>query len=100
MAKKSAPKKFKTKRQPSSNGVSKAQSIRDTAKELGKKARPKDIITALAAKGVSVSYALVDSTLGKRQDCEEDGVSGRLWRWSPLRSILRTATVSTSTNWF
>ena len=63
MAKKSAPKKRKTKKQSSSNGVSKAQSIRDTAKELGKKARPRDIIAALADKGISVSSQQVSKTL-------------------------------------
>jgi hypothetical protein len=63
MAKKSATKKRKTKKQSPSNGTTKAQSIRDTAKELGKKARPKDIIATLAAKGISVSHSLVGSTL-------------------------------------
>jgi hypothetical protein len=63
MAKKSGTKKPKTKKQSPTNGTTKAQSIRDTAKELGKKARPKDIIAALAAKGTSVSHSLVGSTL-------------------------------------
>src|SRR5580704_1134178 len=63
MAKKSAPKKRKTKKQSSTNGVSKAQSIRDTAKELGKKARPRDIIATLASRGISVSSQQVSGTL-------------------------------------
>jgi hypothetical protein len=63
MAKKSAMKKRKTKKQPSANGVGKAQSIRDTAKELGKKARPRDIIAVLAEKGISVSSPQVSKTL-------------------------------------
>jgi hypothetical protein len=63
MAKKPAPKKRKTKKQSSSNGVSKAQSIRDAFKELGKKSRPRDIIAALAAKGISVSPQQVSTTL-------------------------------------
>ena len=63
VAKKAAPKKRKTKKPPASNGTSKAQSIRDAAKELGKKARPRDIIAALAAEGITVSSALVSMTL-------------------------------------
>lgn len=61
--KKAAPKRRQTKKQPASNGVNKAQAIRDEASELGKKARPKDIIAALAAKGISVSSPQVSSTL-------------------------------------
>jgi hypothetical protein len=63
MAKKSAPKKRKSKKQASSNGITKAQSIRDMAKELGKKARPRDIIAALGAKGISVTSPQVTTTL-------------------------------------
>jgi hypothetical protein len=63
MAKKSAAKKRKTKKQSPTNGTTKAQSIRDTAKELGKKTRPKDIIATLAAKGISVSSPQVSKTL-------------------------------------
>lgn len=63
MAKKSAPKKRKSTKQSSSNGVSKAQAIRDTAKELGKKARPRDIIATLASRGISVSSQQVSGTL-------------------------------------
>ncbi len=59
-AKKSAPKKRKVKKQPA---VSKAQAIRDTAKELGRKARPRDIIAALAEKGIKVVSAQVSMTL-------------------------------------
>jgi hypothetical protein len=63
MAKKSAPKKRKSTKQSSSNGVSKAQAIRDTAKELGKKARPRDIIAVLAEQGISVASPQVSKTL-------------------------------------
>ena len=63
MAKTSTAKKRKTKKAPASNGVNKAQAIRDMGKELGKKVRPRDIIAALAAKGISVSSAQVSTTL-------------------------------------
>jgi hypothetical protein len=45
------------------NGTTKAQSIRDTAKELGKKARPRDIVATLAAKGIKVAPAQVSTVL-------------------------------------
>ena len=45
------------------NGTSKAQSIRDAFKELGKKARPKDIIAALAEKRITVSSGQVSTVL-------------------------------------
>ena len=45
------------------NGTTKAQSIRDTAKELGKKARPRDIVAALASKGIKVAPAQVSTVL-------------------------------------
>jgi len=57
MAKKSGRKNRTT------NGTSKAQSIRDAAKELGGKVRPRDIIAALKAKGITVSSPQVSSTL-------------------------------------
>jgi hypothetical protein len=60
-AKKSAPKKRKAKKPAAI--VNKAQSIRDLGKELGKKARPRDIIAALAEKGIVVSSPQVSSTL-------------------------------------
>lgn len=63
MAKKPAAKKRTSKKQSSPNGTTKAQAIRDTAQELGKKARPRDIISFLAEKGIEVSHALVGSTL-------------------------------------
>jgi hypothetical protein len=63
MAKKSAPKKRKTKKQSPTNGTTKAQSIRDTAKELGKKARPRDIVATLASKGIAVAPAQVSAVL-------------------------------------
>ena len=64
VVKKPTHKKRQTKRaEPQAPAISKAQSIRETAKELGKQVRPKDIIAALAAKGIEVSHALVGSTL-------------------------------------
>ena len=65
VAKKAVAKKAnrKTKEQPASNGTTKAQSIRDIANELGKKARPKDIIAALAEKGITVTSPQVSMTL-------------------------------------
>lgn len=63
MAKKSAPKKRKAKKQSSTNGVSKAQSIRDTFKEAGKKFRPKDIVATLGEKGITVTPQQVSTTL-------------------------------------
>ena len=62
-AKKAASKKRRPKKQPASNSTSKAQSIRDMANELGKKARPRDIIAALAAKGITVTSPQVSMTL-------------------------------------
>jgi hypothetical protein len=63
-AKKSASKRRKPKKHTPSHGtINKAQAIRDVAKELGKKARPKDIIAALAAKGITVSPQQVSTTL-------------------------------------
>ena len=46
-----------------SGKVNKAQRIRDTAKALGKKVRPKDIITELAKEGIHVTSAQVSTTL-------------------------------------
>ncbi len=44
--------------------VNKAEAIRQAAKALGgKKVRPKDVIAALAAKGITVSSPQVSSTL-------------------------------------
>ena len=42
---------------------SKAEMIRQTARSLGKKVRPRDIIAKLKEQGVEVSHALVGSTL-------------------------------------
>jgi hypothetical protein len=58
-----AAKKRKSKKRPAPANISKAQSIRDMSKELGKKARPKDIIAALAAEGIVVSSPQVSLTL-------------------------------------
>ena len=63
MAQKSTAKKRKPKKRTPSTGTSKAQSIRDMAKELGKKARQTDIIAALAAKGIKVASAQVSTVL-------------------------------------
>ncbi len=47
-----------------SSSVNKAEEIRNAAKELGgKKVRPRDVIAALAAKGITVSSPQVSSTL-------------------------------------
>jgi hypothetical protein len=62
-AKKSASKKRKPKKQTPSNGTTKAQAIRDAFKELGKKARPRHIIAALASKGITVAPAQVSTVL-------------------------------------
>jgi hypothetical protein len=62
-AMKTRAKKRKPKKRTPSNDTTKAQSIRDTAKELGKKARPRHIIAALAAKGITVASAQVSTTL-------------------------------------
>jgi hypothetical protein len=43
--------------------VNKAQAIRDAAKKLGPKVRPKDVIAALAAEGITVSSPQVSATL-------------------------------------
>jgi len=43
--------------------VNKAQRIRDAAKALGKKVRPKDIIAELAKSGIHVTSAQVSTTL-------------------------------------
>ncbi len=44
--------------------INKAEEIRKTAKELGgKKVRPKDVIAALASKGITVAPAQVSATL-------------------------------------
>jgi hypothetical protein len=43
--------------------INKAQRIRDVAKTLGKKVRPKDVIAELAKEGVGVSSAQVSTTL-------------------------------------
>ena len=47
----------------SAGEVSKAQRIRDVAKTLGKKVRPRDVIAELAKEGVKVSSAQVSMTL-------------------------------------
>ena len=56
------PKKVVRKR-TKNGGTTKAQAIRDMAKELGKKARPRDIIAALAAKRIVVTSPQVSMTL-------------------------------------
>ena len=48
----------------SAGKISKAQAIRDAAKGLGgKKVRPKEVIAALAAQGITVSSPQVSATL-------------------------------------
>jgi hypothetical protein len=51
------------RKKPAAEQPSKAEMIRQTAKSLGKKVRPRDIIAKLKEKGVEVSHALVSSTL-------------------------------------
>jgi hypothetical protein len=51
------------KSQAATEQPSKAEMIRQAAKSLGKKVRPRDIIAKLKEKGVEVSHALVSSTL-------------------------------------
>ena len=65
MAQKTTTKKPSNKKKPAkqSGTVNKAQAIRDAAGELGKKARPRDIIAALAAKGITVTSPQVSMTL-------------------------------------
>src|ERR1043165_6510598 len=56
----------KTKRtgtKSASGEPSKAQQIRDAAKTLGKKVRPRDIVAALKEKGTTVTSAQVSTTL-------------------------------------
>ena len=54
----------KRRKKTTKNEVNKAQAIRDAAKQLGgKKVRPKDVIAALADKGITVSSPQVSSTL-------------------------------------
>ena len=47
----------------STGETSKAQRIRDVAKTLGKKVRPRDVIAELAKEGITVSSAQVSMTL-------------------------------------
>jgi len=52
------------KKATKNGAVNKAEEIRKAAKEMGgKKVRPRDVITALAAKGITVSSPQVSSTL-------------------------------------
>jgi hypothetical protein len=46
-----------------SNGVTKAEQIRQAARSLGRKVRPRDVIAKLAEQGVSVSSAQVSAVL-------------------------------------
>lgn len=50
-------------KKPRSAQSSKAQMIRDAAKELGKKVRPRDVVAKLAEQGVKVSSPQVSVTL-------------------------------------
>jgi|GEM_PF-4986126 len=65
MAQKTTAKKPSSKKKPAKQKgtINKAQAIRDAAGELGKKARPKDIIAVLAAKGITVTSPQVSMTL-------------------------------------
>jgi predicted nuclease with RNAse H fold len=50
-------------KKPSGDQPSKAQRIRDVAKALGKKVRPRDVIEKLAKEGVKVTSPQVSSVL-------------------------------------
>ena len=64
MATATATKRRRKKSTGADGSVNKAQAIRDAAKEMGgKKVRPKDVIAALHAKGITVSSPQVSSTL-------------------------------------
>lgn len=65
MAQKTTAKKPSNKKKPSKqkDTINKAQAIRDIAGKLGKKARPRDIIATLAAKGITVTSPQVSMTL-------------------------------------
>ena len=51
------------KKSADTSKLTKAQRIRDVAKTMGKKIRPKDIVGILAKEGVKVSSAQVSTTL-------------------------------------
>jgi hypothetical protein len=51
------------KKKTTGESTSKAQAIRDTAKALPKPLRPRDVVSALAEKGITVSSAQVSTTL-------------------------------------
>lgn len=56
--------KRRKKTTKSDGSINKAEEIRKAAKELGgRKVRPKDVIAALATKGITVAPAQVSSTL-------------------------------------
>jgi hypothetical protein len=64
MATATSTRKRRTRSTGPNGSVNKAQAIRDAAKDLGgKKVRPKDVIAALAEKGIIVSSPQVSSTL-------------------------------------
>lgn len=56
-------KKRKSKKRPAPANVNKAQAIRDAAKDIGGELRPRDIIAALAANGITVTSPQVSMTL-------------------------------------
>ena len=47
--------------------VNKSQAIRDAISQLGGKPRPRDVIAAVAAKGIDVSPALVTNVIARGQ---------------------------------
>lgn len=49
----------------SKNGSNKSQAIREMSLQLGRKARPRDVIAGLKEKGVEVSPALVTNVLSR-----------------------------------
>lgn len=49
----------------SKNGSNKSQAIREMSQQLGRKARPRDVIAGLKEKGIEVSPALVTNVLSR-----------------------------------
>jgi transposase len=60
---KAGKKKSGRKSEPKNGEINKAERIRQAAKSLGKKVRPRDVIAELAKDGVVVSSAQVSTTL-------------------------------------
>ena len=62
------------------DGSSKAQAIRDKIKELGRRARPRDVIAALLERGITVSSAqvsMVRKQMGLRKRRRQKAVASK-----------------------